>query len=488
MKRDTYIAFSSVLAVTLGIFTNTIASTAFTWSIGSVFLTVFGVILIIGLTVLVLRGSASRNNRSDSASLEKAATKRVISTLVDIKRWDTWSSDMGIDVPMTLRSIAGRDVDMRASSSAFIASLTENPQCTIITGQPGSGKTWLARQLVLKIALAHDSGESRWIPLLLQGKDWTGNLSFQMWTIFHAQSIYGLSPNLTSSWMSEGKAIVVVDALDEISPELWPSFRDQMNGWLSSAVGGRAIATCRHQEYVQYVHTLKHEQVATLQPLSRMAVADYFSRLIDRIDSPTKRDEVAAVIRDLTVLDLENNHPWSTPLLLHMLTTVVIQGGDDSDIEKSSDPAAVAVKIGDNLTERGDEEGALESYLAAIRSRSSHWSSLAGLRACSLLARSGDVSQNAFSLLVTVELEESLRDDELKPIRDQLSDDERQVMAVLSPGVSLDAYQVSSMASVPPSRCNNALRRLRDRGLVEVIEFDDRDPRFRRSEVELVQK
>ncbi|MFC5828749.1 NACHT domain-containing protein [Nonomuraea insulae] len=379
----------------------------------------------------------------------------------------------------------------RQSSSAFIAHLTSDPRCTIVTGLAGSGKTTLLRRIATQIAIARENGESRYAPLLLSCGAWTEGSELANWAAKQTRHKFGIPSEITWAWISRGSVVLLLDGADEIlDKKSRESFIFEVNRWLNSPIGGRVILSCRTDAYVNYFQRVQHEQVADLEPLSQEVLKEYFKRLLsERISDPLRRANTQSLLRKIAATVPNEDPGWSTPLVVRILTDAVMKAAGPAEVETQADPGALAVGLGDSLSKKGDVPGAIESYMAAIRNRSSQWRSLATLRAYMLLAQSGDYQRANSTLAQSIasEIERPLRS-ELMPVADHLSADEHAVLAALSPSISYDPFQVSSMASIPPSRCNSALRQLRERGLVDVVDTDSTNPRFQRSAVELIER
>lgn len=490
-SNSAMLAASSILAVLAGVAANFISFPIpdigeFKWS--EIISMLAG--LLAGVTSALLAERTLKGSLNFDLS-EEAAIRRIKIALSDVSETEVWSyPDSDLQLSVMLRRDSPSQAHLQ-SSSAFIARLTSDPRCTIITGLPGSGKTMLLRHVALQMATAREHSRLRFTPLLLGCQDWSNGSDLVNWVGHQTRRVYGIPAEITRSWITRGTALLILDGADEISHEGWPSFVLEVNNWLNSPVGGRVILSCRNDAYVSYFQKIRHEQVANLEPLSQDAIRQHFTKVIsENISDPSKRAEAQSLLRDFAFAVAEGIPGWSTPLLVRILTDAVLraavdhQGGDTRD-----DPGALAVELGDSLSRKGDQAAAIESYMAAIKSRSPQWRPLATLRASLLLARSGDHegARETLERSLAAEIERPLHS-ELLPIEDDLSIDERAVLSVLSPAKSLDAFQVSSLASVPPSRCNSALRQLRERGLVEVADNDDIDPRFQRSAVELIEQ
>lgn len=450
---------------------------------------------IAGIAVGLLAGAklllARQDNSGDDSADEGAVIKRMRALLQTLE--DRIILDPFTDIPM---SVALREKDSSRDSrteietwSAFIANLATDPRCTIVTGAPGAGKSTLMKLLALEMLNSRDRARSDYIPILLQCYRWSPDQKFQSWLVKEASGRYGVPSRLATSWLHRGRAVFLLDGIDEVPRESWSLLRAQINSWLASPVGGRAVLSCRHDAYTQFFNVINHEQVASLQPLSEEAIGT----LLDDLVAPSLRNEVRldecrSLIRNVVFSAEPARSNWSTPLLIRVLASGI---QDDEVVRRSSeagrDSGAVAVMLGDTLSKQGDPRGAVTSYLVAANDPSSAWRALGGARASLLLAGTGDYegARDALQLSLASELEASMHTSALTHGA-ELNDDDRAVLMALSEAVSRDAFQVSSVSSIPLARSNAALRRLRDRGLVDVVDADDGEPRFCRAPVEMV--
>jgi DNA-binding MarR family transcriptional regulator len=180
---------------------------------------------------------------------------------------------------------------------------------------------------------------------------------------------------------------------------------------------------------------------------------------------------------------------WRTPKLLRILSETVTLGKRppyDQVVENPQDPAAFAVKVGDGLLASGKVDAAIEKYREAAKVHNSSWRDVAHVRIGVLLAQAGDLkaARNAIHNSLTSELQVSMSPPH-ELLNDELTADEESVLDVLNTNVTLDEAQVGSKALLSPQRCSAALRSLRDRGLVEVVEGPRDSRRFRRTFVDL---
>lgn len=433
------------------------------------------------LTSIVLSRASYRQSVQSARSAEEAlAITRIRATLqAASKNKGHAVFDFESEISVDLHVVPGIDAPKSVISvSMFLARLEDDPSGTILTGPPGSGKSALLQQLALRILNKREHGNSGYVPLLLQCRSWNGDVSLPSWVKRETRSYFDTPTALTNEWLVSGNALLLLDGLDEIQEPLRRSFVTQLNRWFESATGGRAIVTCRTSTYLQHARVIKHCQVASLQPLSSEQVLRYLSEYLERAALWPGSGEIKPLIDLLTGLPSED---LRNPLALHLFRRSLKRASSEN-LEVDTSPEAKEVRAGDYLAKIGKHEAAVSTYLSVIRHTASDWAPAAGVRASLLLARAGDEvgAREILHGAIAAQLEKSL-EPSVVPLEDQLSPDEKEVLNALTPERSYNSIQIGSMAGLPPSRCNQALRRLRERGLIRVVkDSKSNEPRFRR--------
>jgi len=288
--------------------------------------------------------------------------------------------------------------------------------------------------------------------------------------------------------MNRGSLFLLLDGLDEIRLDARMSFVTDFNRWLNCPVGTRVVAACRTEPYMSFARYIEHDQLAVLQPLSVPKMEKQLATLSTLAQvAPIKAglDKLINSLRTTKNLGEE----WRTPKLLRILSETVTLGkrpSHDRVVEDPQDPAALAVKVGDNLLAGGQVDAAFEKYREAEEVNTSSWRDVAHVRIGVLLAQAGklEAARNAIHDSLTSDLRVSMNpSNEL--LNYELTGDEESVLDILNTNFTLDEAQVGSKALLSPQRCSAALRSLRDRGLVEVVEGPRDSRRFRRTLVDL---
>lgn len=389
------------------------------------------------------------------------------------------------DLPRVILRPNIKDLSLErdVSYSAFIAQIVSNPQSTLILGDPGSGKSTLLLQLARSLVDTQTLTESkhrRTVPIVLNCSSWDSvDRTFDRWMIRVAANVYRVPSSTLSYWARTGSLLVMLDGIDEVPEHGRFGFIQSVNSWLNSSHGGKLIATCRTHDYLAFGSKINHEQIAALQALSDEQVKRYVERALRSSGPKVTASEFDGLIRIIQQGSQQGKSNLRSPLLLHWLLDGLIaqtrQTRDESTPEGTmDDPGRIALDLGDQLARRNDTEGAEKAYRTALGLRSLTWSSLASVRLGLLLNRQGDRhgAQEALQQSLATYLKDTLQDPVLNEL-DALSPAEKAVFSAFRDSESLTEHEISSRGLVVPSACRAALRRLRDLGLLSVLEDDD---------------
>ncbi|MFE5791033.1 NACHT domain-containing protein [Streptomyces sp. NPDC056503] len=136
-----------------------------------------------------------------------------------------WTEALGgdltpIDVTFAFRPYGNaREPALPASPAGRLEKVVEDyrelrPRRLVITGEPGAGKTVLARKFVMELTRVR--GEAEPVPVLVSLADWDAAESFEGWLVRHLQRDYGLRERSARAVVSARMVLPVLDGLDEM--------------------------------------------------------------------------------------------------------------------------------------------------------------------------------------------------------------------------------------------------------------------------------
>ncbi|MEU3054890.1 NACHT domain-containing protein [Streptomyces griseus] len=128
------------------------------------------------------------------------------------------------------------------------------PRRLVITGQPGAGKSVLARAFVAEFN--ESRAEEEPVPVLLPLGDWGRQELFRDWVVRHLVRDYGCTRAHAAQLMDSGLVLPVLDGLDELDEPgvLLPESRaqqvlDALTGYQSGLEPAPVVLTCRTDLY-----------------------------------------------------------------------------------------------------------------------------------------------------------------------------------------------------------------------------------------------
>jgi hypothetical protein len=183
---------------------------------------------------------ADRVRRAETPSLEQLGVTR----------------GQGVDVYYEalarVRGAGGEDLGSLQEVWDYYSAL--RPGRLVVLGEPGSGKTVLARQLLLDLLdhRHHHPAVPQPVPVRVNAASWNVETHFSTWLAESLAADYGLLPPVARKLVEDGRVLPVLDGLDEMDPLGAPPKRaraavEQLNQppWRGRPV----ILTCRAAVY-----------------------------------------------------------------------------------------------------------------------------------------------------------------------------------------------------------------------------------------------
>jgi hypothetical protein len=439
-----------------------------------------------GITAAHLASWADARKASPSAT--EAAVARIRQT-VEAMRAQAGMAHMDIDPCVQIGTSAGELPEsdkispVRSSSfvADFIADLSEDVRSTVVVGSPGSGKSALLLRLAEGLARSYMAEPQGHIPLYLQCKTWDSEFrSISQWLHKQAARDYGIPPSLSKNWVMRRSLVLLLDGIDEADPSTLESLTDAIYRWTRSAAGSKVVISCRTSDYQDLFRLLSPDRVVLLQPLRDQDIHAYLRNALAGWSPSIRIQDLEKRMLESTI-DLD---PLRRLVLLGLLGEGNVADEDPDDEPQSSTVDAVAEKlfsIGNSRLHQGNLPEATEAYQVVSKMINSRWRApaIARLGACLYLQGKRESGQSKVMESVAIRLQDSIEARDAVRKMAPLSPDERKLLNVLSDGVSYEEEQLSSFCRILPSRLNEVLLSLRERGLVEVLDYDNGTTRFR---------
>ena len=303
---------------------------------------------------------------------------------------------------MRFRDVRGKALGDLGSLDSYY--LLQTAGRLVIVGEPGSGKTVAASELVLRLlGPRSDDNHERIVPVRISIANWDTKRDLRTWLADEIVSNYRVSLLDSNELMQSGRVLPILDGLDEMDPE--PKEQGELperaveavralNSYLDGAKGAPFVLTTRQSRYDQILScdVAVSAQVIYVESLTARQISKY---LDERYASSPRRHEWDNVITELYKADHSPElRVLSTPWKLLLAVTAfdsgeqpnrifarnIFESPDDASLRIQTELLAAYVPAATRLSPRwrsgrGDEHynpAAVETWLRAI-SRHLDW-------------------------------------------------------------------------------------------------------------------
>ncbi|MFD0338132.1 NACHT domain-containing protein [Streptomyces sp. NPDC127117] len=212
------------------------------------------------------------------------------------------------------------------------------PRRLVVTGQPGAGKSVLARSFAAELNKVRADGDP--VPVLIALGDWEREESFRDWVVRHLVRDYGRSRKRARQLVDAGLVLPVIDGLDEMDRAEVPLAEsraqgalDALSNYQESLEPAPLVLTCRTDLY-DVLEASGRPMLDTarveIDPVSAEAAARFLSR---RAGAAYRQAAWAPILDEL------RTHPQgmlarslSTPWRLVLVATAYEQANDPSEL------------------------------------------------------------------------------------------------------------------------------------------------------------
>jgi Protein kinase domain/NACHT domain len=240
------------------------------------------------------------------------------------------------------RSGGGPSEGNLASVAGYYQSLS--PQRLVILGDPGTGKTVLALELLIQLLERRRADSDIPVPVLVSAAACDTSASWDTWLTRHLSQRFGMAVRVMGDLVRRGRILPIMDGLDEMDQ---PGTRRRANALvaaLNSSMRGRerapVVVTCRRAEYQVLSRNLDRATHVEVLPLSSLQAAAYLSMAFL---NERERSSWELVLADLRanpegLLAAQLATPWRLTLAL----AVFRAGGQPAEL--LSGPAAASAE------------------------------------------------------------------------------------------------------------------------------------------------
>ncbi|MDT9696711.1 NACHT domain-containing protein [Streptomyces sp. P17] len=176
-----------------------------------------------------------------------------------------WRQSLGgdltpIDVTFRFRPQSGaRAAVLPAAPALQLAQVVEDfreirPSRLVITGEPGAGKTVLARKLVMEFNRVRTEQEP--VPVMIALADWDEDEPLAEWIARHLERDYGIPRSSAGQVLRARMVLPVLDGLDEMDGSAAPADRrrartalEALDRYQDGTDAAPLVLTCRTSEY-----------------------------------------------------------------------------------------------------------------------------------------------------------------------------------------------------------------------------------------------
>ena len=207
----------------------------------------------------------------------------------------------------------------------------------VILGEPGSGKTVLALELLVTLLeLRRDAATDEKpapVPVRLGLSAWNTDQPLPDWLAYELMTRYGMSNPLARRLVSTGRVLPILDGLDEMDPEKGPPVRataavSKLNEYLLGKQGAPLVVTCRSGDYARLTTSIRPAVEVRIRALTTDQIRDYLRHEIRHRDGEDKWQEWTDVLDKL----INQHDHWvikqlQTPWRLTLAVTFSRDGG-----------------------------------------------------------------------------------------------------------------------------------------------------------------
>jgi hypothetical protein len=149
----------------------------------------------------------------------------------------------------------------------------------LILGAPGSGKTTASLRLARELIARAEHDPRQPVPVLLSLSSWKNkDAGFDSWLAGELKTKYGIHRDHSMAWLDVGRLALLLDGLDELSPERQEACVRAVNEFLKAYRPQHLVVCSRLAEYETLAVKLQLNGAVRLLPMTEAQVEEYLQR------------------------------------------------------------------------------------------------------------------------------------------------------------------------------------------------------------------
>ncbi|HET7463529.1 MAG TPA: NACHT domain-containing protein [Longimicrobium sp.] len=181
----------------------------------------------------------------------------------------------------------------------------------LILGDPGSGKTTTLLQLAESLLQRAEASAEEPVPVVLNLSTWSARHgTAARWLQHELGEKYQVSQRAARKWLADHRLLLLLDGLDEISPELRAGFVEALHAYVGKHGVPGLVVSSRVAEYDALPTRLKLGGAVRTEPLTPAQIEEYLGHAGERL----------AALRDGLRADPEWLHLATSPLMLSIMS------------------------------------------------------------------------------------------------------------------------------------------------------------------------
>jgi serine/threonine protein kinase len=192
----------------------------------------------------------------------------------------------------------------------------------LILGEPGSGKTTTLLELTRDLIAAAELDSNQPIPVVFNLSAWINEkVAIASWLIRELNTKYQVSQEIGKSWIQNQQLLLLLDGLDEVSPERREACVEAINQFSRDYGSTEIIACSRIKDYEVLSPRLRFQGAIFIQPLTLTQIHHYLTKAGAELAAVANALQADSILQELA----------KSPLMLSIMA-LAYQGMSITDL------------------------------------------------------------------------------------------------------------------------------------------------------------